>query len=57
MGDEEGGEMRRATKKMMQIEEDGEEDEEDDEDKLCTSPTIPTIQELMFVPLQMLVLL
>ena len=57
VGDEEGGEMRRATKKMMQIEEDGEEDEEDDEDKLCTSPTIPTIQELMFVPLQMLVLL
>ena len=44
--------MRRATKKMMQIEEDGEDDEEGDKDELHTSPppTIPAIQELKFVP-------
>ena len=35
--------MRRATKKMMQIEKDGEDDEEGDEDELRTTLTIPAI--------------
>ena len=35
--------MRRAMKKMMQIEEDGEDDERGGEDELHTSPSIPAI--------------
>ena len=35
--------MRRAMKKMRQIEKDGEDDEEGGKDELRTSPTIPVI--------------